>query len=478
MRTVPPTEKGKYRAIGSGTIANGKPVVVNSAGTVSVVSATAQSLGSETEFTTSAANFIQVVYDSNSDRSVIIYRNGDNSKGEARVGTVSGTSISYGTAVEFEQGNTEYIGATFDSNSNKVVIAYRDGGDSAYGKAIVGTVDPSDNSISFGSAVVFESAHAWFIDATFDSSNNKVVIVYTDNGNSNYGTAVVGTVSGTSISFGTPVVFKSSTTYYASATFDTTNNKVVIFYDDGFQLVGVVGTVSGTSISFGAEASAQSGAHIYIDAAFDSSNGKVLAVGANGSNSNYGEATVGTVSGTSISFGTTVTYESAISTYNRVVFDSNINKFVVTYRDQGDSNKGKFIIGTISGTDVSFSGLTVFNDANTTYNGTDFDSTSNRVVIGYKDDGDGDDGTVRVLQNEVPSNLTTENYIGIATGGSYADGQSVTVDVIGTVNNDQSSLTAGQQYFVQEDGTLGLTADSTSVVAGTAISATELIVKE
>ena len=37
MRTVPPTEKGKYRAIASGAIANGKPVVVNSAGTVSVV---------------------------------------------------------------------------------------------------------------------------------------------------------------------------------------------------------------------------------------------------------------------------------------------------------------------------------------------------------------------------------------------------------------------------------------------------------
>ena len=173
---------------------------------------------------------------------------------------------------------------------------------------------------------------------------------------------------------------------------------------------GIVGTVSGTSISFGAEASAQSGAHSYIDAAFDSSNGKVLAVGANGSNSNYGEATVGTVSGTDISFGTTVTYESAISTYNRVVFDSNINKFIVTYRDQGDSNKGKFIVGTISGTDVSFSGLTVFNDANTTYNGTDFDSTSNRVVIAYKDDGDGDDGTVRVLQNanDLSGSLSTD----------------------------------------------------------------------
>ena len=78
----------------------------------------------------------------------------------------------------------------------------------------------------------------------------------------------------------------------------------------------------------------------------------------------------------------------------------------------------------------------------------------------------------------VTGNITTENYIGIATGGSYTDGQSVTVDTIGTVNADQSSLTAGQQYFVKSGATLGLTADSTSVVAGIAISATELIVKE
>ena len=51
-----------------------------------------------------------------------------------------------------------------------------------------------------------------------------------------------------------------------------------------------------------------------------------------------------------------------------------------------------------------------------------------------------------------------------------------TIDIIGTVNKDQSSLTAGQQYFVQADGTLGLTADSISVIAGTALSATELLV--
>ena len=97
-----------------------------------------------------------------------------------------------------------------------------------YGTAIVGTV--SGTSISFGTPAKFESAETQWISTTFDSTNNKVVIAYQDRGNSHYGTAVVGTVSGTSISFGTPVVFESAQTQYVSATFDSTNGKVVIAY--------------------------------------------------------------------------------------------------------------------------------------------------------------------------------------------------------------------------------------------------------
>ena len=46
----------------------------------------------------------------------------------------------------------------------------------------------------------------------FDSSNNKVVIAYKDAGNSDHGTAIVGTVSGTSISYGSAVVFNAGET--------------------------------------------------------------------------------------------------------------------------------------------------------------------------------------------------------------------------------------------------------------------------
>jgi len=89
----------------------------------------------------------------------------------------------------------------------------------------------TSNPLSFpSSAVVFESASSVYLSSVYDSSNNRVVISYQDAANSSYGTSVVGTVSGTSITFGTAVVFQSSAVYYIASTYDSTNNKVVIAY--------------------------------------------------------------------------------------------------------------------------------------------------------------------------------------------------------------------------------------------------------
>ncbi len=104
-----------------------------------------------------------------------------------------------------------------------------------------------------------------------------------------------------------------------------------------------------------------------------------------------------------------------------------------------------------------------------------FDSSSNKVVIAYTDFGNSYYGTSVVFQNET-TNLTSENYIGIAKGAA-ADGTSAVVQTGCSINDAQSSLTAGQDYYVQTDGTLGLTAADPSVLAGTAVSATKLIVK-
>ena len=90
--------------------------------------------------------------------------------------------------------------AVYDSYAGKVIIAYRDEGNSSYGTVIAGTV--SGTSISFGSAVVYESASTFENSASYDYWNQKVVIGYRDGGNSNYATAIVTTASSTTLSTG------------------------------------------------------------------------------------------------------------------------------------------------------------------------------------------------------------------------------------------------------------------------------------
>jgi len=478
MRTIGNTPvDGEVRAVASGALANGDTVIVNADGTVSVVDTEDPAVGSPVVFESASSVYMSATFDSSSNKVVIAYRdNGNSEYGTAIVGTVSGTSISFGTAVVFESAISSNMSATFDSSSNKVVIAYSDNGNSSYGTAIVGTV--SGTSISFGTAVVFESASSSHMSATFDSSSNKVVIAYRDVGNSGYGTAIVGTVSGTSISFGTAVVFESASSYNISATFDSSSNKVVIAYRDfgnsGYG-TAIVGTVSGTSISFGTAVVFESASSYEMSATFDSSSNKVVIAYRDYGNSEYGTAIVGTVSGTSISFGTAVVFESASSFHTSATFDSSSNKVVIAYTDVGNSNYGTAIVGTVSGTSISFGTAVVFESASSSEISATFDSSSNKVVIAYRDEGNSDYGTSVVFQNE-GTNLTSENYIGIAKGAA-ADGTSAVVQTGCSINDAQSGLTAGQAYYVQTDGTLGLTAADPSVLAGTAVSATKLIVK-
>lgn len=436
-----------------------------------VVTGEAGSTGTAVSFESGTTTLSHVAFDSSNNKVVIAYQDASNSdKGKAIVGTVSGTSISFGSITNFEEGRAANIDCVFDSSNNKIVIVYQDNGDSGRGKGIVGTV--SGTSISFGSPTQFNAGanNAYNVSAAFDSSNNKVVIAYRDNGNSDYGTAVVGTVSGTSISFGTPVVFESANSQQTSVTFDSSNNKVVIGYkDEGNSSHGtaIVGTVSGTSISFGSAVVFNAGETSQLVGTFDSSNNKVVLAYRDNGNSSQGTAIVGTVSGTSISFGSEVIFNAANTQGTSAVFDTNANKVVISYEDRGDSDKGKFIVGTVSGTSISFDTETGFSGSNAVFQtGAAFDSNANKVVIAYANDTDSSDRGEAIVTN-----------IDSISRGEVADGGNASIDIIGSVSDNQVSLTAGQQYFVQTDGTIGETADSPSVLAGTAISATELLVK-
>ncbi len=392
--------------------------------------------GTPATFDAGSSQYTSCAFDSNANKVVIAYQDvGNSNKGTAIVGTVSGSSISFGSAVVFSTGQARYQSIVFDSNANKVVIAYQNQ-DNTYGEAIVGTV--SGTSISFGSIATFESAQARMVNAAFDSTVNKVIISYRDDGNSSYGTAIVGTVSGTSISFGTAAVYNSGECEPQSTAYDSNANKAAIFYVDAansYKGTVIIGTVSGTNISFGSEVVFQAGTTAYISSTFDSANNKVVAAYQDGGSSNAGTAIVGTVSGTSISFGTKVVISATNCNFFASTFDSSQNKVMVAFRDSGNSTYGTVSAGTVSGTSISFTTPVVFSAANSPYIGATFDSNLNKTVLSFRD-------------------ATADN------------GKAVVIDL-------SSALTPNTAYFVQDDGTISTTSSTTK--AGTALSTTSLL---
>tara|TARA_R110000772_G_scaffold176474_1_gene288179 strand:- start:2296 stop:2712 length:417 start_codon:yes stop_codon:yes gene_type:complete len=136
------------------------------------------------------------------------------------------------------------------------------------------------------------------------------------------------------------------------------------------------------------------------------------------------------------------------------------------------------IVGTVnsSNNSISFETAVTVSNSGSNYYASVFDTISKKVIVVFQAD-TSTAGTAVVFQASGSTpNLTAENYIGISNA-VYASGQTATIQVASAVDDAQSSLTPGQTYFVQTNGTLGTSAGNPSVIAGTAVSSTELAIK-
>jgi hypothetical protein len=358
---------------------------------------------------------------------VVCYQNNISPYSSAvKVGTVSGTSISFGSEQTIKGTGNSIPSIAFDKGNTNTFVAIFSEVSTYHGKAVVGTI--SGTSVSFGGDATYASTPIYQNTVAADPNNTgKFIIAYQDGSNSNYGTCVVGTISGGSISYGTATVFNAANNDYFSSAFDPNNSgKFAVTYRD----VG---------------------------------------------NSKYGTAVIGSVSGTSVSFGSEVVFNAGETETTSVSFDENNNNvFAVGYEDISDSYYGKVVFGTISGTSVSFSNEVAFNEARTDHLAVAFDpNQASSLLTAYRDGGDSSKGKAIL---STATNLTSEGFVGFANSGA-PDGQGAKINIKGAVDESQSGLTAGQSYYVQTDGTLGTTPADPSVFAGTAVAATKLIVK-
>ena len=489
-----------YEAVASGTISNGDTVVVNSDGTVSAVSgsSTPAVWGTGIAASTTSRNHAQGTYDANAGKVVIIYpsQNGDSNYPQVVVGTVSGSSISFGTPVAMNSNVTfaSYGYAIgYDPTAQKVVIAYFDTSNNSYATAIVGTV--SGTTISFGTPtqIAAKNASNYYNDVVYDTTNNKWVISYP----SYYETKQfisVGTVSGTSISFGTEVEVTSNGGFQIGALEYVGGGKVVVAWNEGAVGKVRVGTVSGTSISLGTTVTGwQSGVMDYgaISATYDPTSQKVGIFFQETLNTvEEIKGVVGTVSGTTITFGSPTTFPNTDNTSSDLhsVYNTTDNKIVIQYGHTNSTGPApiRIVEATISGTTLVLSQQSSFTAINAATVSSDivYDSTNNTYVsVVYSQfTSETYAHVVDTLFTE-NTNLELYNFIGFSDG-DYTNGQTASIGLSGFVSSVQSGLTPAAQYYVGVDGAVTATAYNLgdiagdTVFAGTALSSTKIQTKE
>ena len=255
-----------------------------------------------------------------------------------------------------------------------------------------------------------------------------------------------------------------------------------------------VATLSGTTVSFGTPNwignDANPGLSIgdFIPAtSFDPDQNRFLVVYYKQTSTNGGSAVNKIYGRNAIISGTSVTWsaETEISNNNSsqgydTTFDTNLKKHFVYIQDGTGANviynlvnfTGSAAPSTTSNAYV-YSGSFEFKNL-----GIDYDSTYGMIVTGGRDGTDGNHLKEFITRTALSSsNLGDNNFVGFSKG-SYTDGNTAKIGSLSALDENQTGLTTATTYYVKDDGTLSTTPSTPMVAAGKAVSSTNLIVKD
>lgn len=446
----------------SGSIAKGGPVAINSDGTVSAPAITAAAAGASTAIAT--AYHGAICYAADQDKFVLAASDSTNLK--ARVGSLSGTTVTWGAisatigASYFKQG-IAYVG------NGKVVVVYAP----ASGVfAAVGTI--SGTTITFGTPVQITATASSSVDRysiTFDPDTGSVVVVYQNGSGNSF--AIAGAVSGTTITFG-PAVDVGAIGLWHVISMPGTGGKVFLAYAAGglvsymARILSLVGTAITANAAYTWGAVGTSG--VPIRAAFDPVSRKLLVVGC-ATSGNVGVAAVASVALTEISFGTSRIFSAGGITPStnalHAHWDTSAGVPVVLYGNAGNSNYGTMVSGSIA------SGVFVAESKTVFYSGTVQNlmaaSGAWKNVAIYGD-------TTTTYSVVTPYSSTARNFIGFAQT-AVSNAESVQVAATQFVDANQTGLTVGRRYYLADNGALTLT--QTDTFAGTSVGTNRILVK-
>ncbi|MCE7996956.1 MAG: choice-of-anchor D domain-containing protein [Roseivirga sp.] len=388
--------------------------------TFSVSAQRASTFGSPQTLNGAASAFTRIA-DLDDTRVIAIYKLGVGASLDlyARVGTVNQTdkTIAWGTTQLVEAAGNLSVGVVGISSTTAVV--YYEDTDSDQVVARVLTINSSTDAISnVGSVNVYANdidlADNHIQQQAMRLTNTTFAIGYVDNENSDRGTVKIGEISGTSISFGAANVFSTTTDVNNPSMSALSPTRLVFSWeDDPNGDVGKVrvGEVDGTTVNFGTEVSFTTTAVRYTAVAGISETQFVVAYEDDASTSpaDPGSAYVGTVAGTSITLSSSnYQFETLQDVADLTIDGTQGNEFIIGW-NSGVSADVKYIIGEVSGTGTSAS--ISYEAQKTILAGSEGDDSwvsgvgNNAAVMSYSDDQDADHAEVVVasLTPEVPT---------------------------------------------------------------------------
>lgn len=212
------------------------------------VSASTVTLGSAYEFDNSVlATSVEIVPLSSTTFAVVY--GGNDLNLYAKIGTVSGTAISYGSRYTLSTSgvdNIAYLDVAPLSTSSFVVV-YRDD-DGAQYRTSMRVCTVSGTIITTGNRAELQYATNISKVSVSPINSSSYIVGYADSNNSYYGTTMVCTVSGTAITTNTKYVFYSGSVSSNPVSISANGASFLVAY--GKSNV-VAGTVSGTVVSYG-----------------------------------------------------------------------------------------------------------------------------------------------------------------------------------------------------------------------------------
>ena len=468
---------------------SGKPVILNSDGTVSQITQTGDGQGTVSNLASDVPASSLAVYNASADRTLLIYEESNVLK--MRVAQVSGTSLTLGTAVTISSGYPYYTTACYvpSRGADGIVICFYDSGSSTT-KLFNTSITAGTNTVTKGTEINPTGITTASGKLTQSSSSNAFVWTFTDNNNSYYGTCFAFLInSSTTIAEGSKTVFYSGNASYVASSYDTNAAKTMIIHRTysapNAQFKAIVGTEASFSVSFGSATdlttSASASGSSYVGTVYDSTAQKHFMFYVE-QDVYYG--VVGTISGTSVSVGTAANLNQGDSASNSanyplLGYDPDTNKVIMWVRSAQDLSTANYLVASeiaVSGTSFTQSGWVQIGSnsyyiTQEPFNLVPYDTTADTFVmcVGYSSSGA--DQCDAFTYQFASTNLTSTNFLGISDAAiSSAASGNITMKG-GIASTGLSSLTPGSDYYVTNVGAIATSGD---VKIGKALSATAI----